>query len=663
MALSGSLSTNKYNSIMGLKFSWTAGTQSIVDNATPVSWTLESDGGAGYSYYTGSLTLIVDGETVLSIPSKFLMQGGGAWSKSGTLTLQHNDEGKRSFSVSIAAGIYTWGEVNCTASTTFTIDQIKRRSVISGSNGTLGSSNTLSLTRYNSAFTDTITATCGTESMTIAEGSTASSVSWTPPVSWAAQNVSAVSVTVKVTCKTYSGSTLLGETSVTLTFAIPASVVPTVGLAVSDAKGYLATYGSYIQNKSQAKVTATGKGVYGSSIKSYAIVCGSLSGTGSSGTFDLPKSGTITIKVTATDSRGRSASASTTISVTAYSAPTAKITSRYRCDADGNKDDLGDYAIAVFSAAVTSLGGKNSAAYALKYRVRGATAWTSISMTSLTGNYAPSGISQIFPANIDNSYDVCVAVTDNFGTVESLWSTVMLGKMIMHAKKKISAIAFGQRAVDTNTIAFGLYAKFNAGTNLGNYFESLITRGAYTGSIDKVNNSDGLYTNSVVWVRPGETTGLPYENYGICETWAAAGSILIQRITYINNAVCFRFYFDGGDGAAWGNWCWDNPPMVLGTEYLTARRWNGKAVYAKLISFGALPNASHKSLSISSIGVTNILHASATTSAGAYIPFDYSQGSEAYKMHLAADKTSVSIRTEHDASAETAVVLLMYTKT
>lgn len=518
MALSGSLSTNKYNNIMGLKFSWTSAGQSIVDNTTTINWTLESEGGSDYSYYTGNLTLIVDGDTVLSIPSKFLMQGGGAWSKSGQITLKHNDDGKRSFSVSIAAGIYTYGAVNCTASTTFTIDQIKRRSVIAGSNGTLGSSNKLTLTRYNDAFTDTITATCGTESTTIATGSTATSVTWTPPVEWAAQNVSATSVTVTVTCKTYSGSTLLGYTSVTLTFAIPASVVPTVSLAVSDAKGYLSTYGGYIQNKSQAKVTATAEGVYGSSIKSYTIVCGSQSGTGSSGTFDLPSSGKITVKVTVMDSRGRSASASTEITVIAYAAPSVEITSRYRCDADGNEDYLGTYAIAVFTAAVTSLSGKNSAAYTLKYRVRGTSAWTSIALDSLAGNYAQTAASQIFPADIDSSYDVCIVATDNFGTIESAYRTIQLAKPLMDFDRDIRAIAFLQRAVDANTIAFGDYVKFNAGT-------SLMTESAeYPGCYYRVVN------DQTEWINPPLVEG---EEYRTVRRYK--GATVFEKILNIGN--------------------------------------------------------------------------------------------------------------------------------
>ena len=34
-------------------------------------------------------------------------------------------------------------------------------------------------------------------------------------------------------------------------------------------------------------------------------------------------------------------------------------------------------------------------------------------------------------------------------------------------------------------------------------------------------------------------------------------------------------------------WEWINPPMMLGYEYRTTERWNGKPVYTKLLDFGA----------------------------------------------------------------------------
>ena len=35
----------------------------------------------------------------------------------------------------------------------------------------------------------------------------------------------------------------------------------------------------------------------------------------------------------------------------------------------------------------------------------------------------------------------------------------------------------------------------------------------------------------------------------------------------------------------WGEWEYVNPPMVIGVEYRTTERWNGKPVYRKLVSF------------------------------------------------------------------------------
>lgn len=44
---------------------------------------------------------------------------------------------------------------------------------------------------------------------------------------------------------------------------------------------------------------------------------------------------------------------------------------------------------------------------------------------------------------------------------------------------------------------------------------------------------------------------------------------------------------------AWHNREWINPPMVLGVEYRTTERWNGKPVYAYAYTFGNLPASGH----------------------------------------------------------------------
>lgn len=49
------------------------------------------------------------------------------------------------------------------------------------------------------------------------------------------------------------------------------------------------------------------------------------------------------------------------------------------------------------------------------------------------------------------------------------------------------------------------------------------------------------------------------------------------------------------DTGTWTPWEAINPPMYLGVEYRTTERWNGKAVYAKLIDFGEIPNTANAS--------------------------------------------------------------------
>ena len=45
---------------------------------------------------------------------------------------------------------------------------------------------------------------------------------------------------------------------------------------------------------------------------------------------------------------------------------------------------------------------------------------------------------------------------------------------------------------------------------------------------------------------------------------------------------------------------WQNPPLILGTEYRTTEQWNGKPVYCKYINLGTLPNSTVKSINFTS---------------------------------------------------------------
>ena len=59
---------------------------------------------------------------------------------------------------------------------------------------------------------------------------------------------------------------------------------------------------------------------------------------------------------------------------------------------------------------------------------------------------------------------------------------------------------------------------------------------------------------------------------------------------------CVLQRYTTNGGSTWNDE-WVNPPMELGVAYHTTERYKGKAVIAKTISFGALPNATSKNVS------------------------------------------------------------------
>lgn len=129
MALSGSFNTSKYNNTIGLTLSWT-GTQSIANNQTTIKWTLKSSGGSSGSWWMAApITVVINGTTVLSVTSRFKLYGGGAYKKTGTIVVNHNEDGSKSVAMSVRAAIYS-ASVNCTGSKTFTLDKISRYATI-----------------------------------------------------------------------------------------------------------------------------------------------------------------------------------------------------------------------------------------------------------------------------------------------------------------------------------------------------------------------------------------------------------------------------------------------------------------------------------------------------------------------------------------------------
>lgn len=304
----------------------------------------------------------------------------------------------------------------------------------------MGKSVTINTPAVNSAYRHTLRYAFGGASGTIATG-IASSVSWTPPVSLANQIPSATAGSGTIYCDTYFGSTLLGTKSVSITLTVPGSVVPSAGTLSAALAEDTSGTGLYVKGMGKAKLTLSGaSGAYGSSITSYTITGGGWTATnGALTTGTLASAGNITFTATVTDSRGRKASTTRTISVIDYTKPGVAVCDVYRCDADGNRKKAGTYFAVEINASYSAITG-NILNITARYKKQSESSYGTA--TNVTNN----GKTVIGGGNIGASttYDVLVTVADKYNSL--LIQRTLSTKSVLQSFKRSAGAAIGKVA-------------------------------------------------------------------------------------------------------------------------------------------------------------------------------------------------------------------------
>ena len=326
MALSGSFTGSTSNQYIIPKIVWSA-TQSQSGNYSTVTATLYySRTNSSLTEGNGTYTLTIsDHDTGQVLDSKSeskritITYNSNTLAITNTVTVPHNDNGTKTIRIhadgSIPGSTFTSTDINAAIA----LDTIPRKSTLSAGNGTLGAAQTLTVTKKVTSFTHSITYSCGTASGTVCTKSSATSVSFTPPLTLASQNVTGTSVSVKLTIETFNGSASIGTETKTITCAIPASVVPTVNINASDAKGYAGTFGGYIQGQSQARIALSVTLAYGSAIQSKQITFdGKTYANAEFTSSTIANAGTLPIRASVTDGRGRTGTREVAINVLAY---------------------------------------------------------------------------------------------------------------------------------------------------------------------------------------------------------------------------------------------------------------------------------------------------------------------------------------------------------
>lgn len=423
----------------------------------------------------------------------------------------------------------------------------------------MGTSVTINTPAVNSAYRHTLRYAFGGASGTIATG-IASSVSWTPPVSLSNQIPSATAGSGTIYCDTYSGSTLLGTKSVSITLTVPGSVVPSAGTLSAALAEDTSGTGLYVKGMGKAKLTLSGaSGAYGSSITSYTITGGGWTATnGALTTGTLASAGNITFTATVTDSRGRKASTTRTINVIDYTKPGVAVCDVYRCDADGNRKKAGTYFAVEINASYSAITG-NTLSITARYKKQSESSYGTA--TNVTNN----GKTVIGGGNIGASttYDVLVTVADKYNSL-SIPRTLST-KSVLQSFKRSAGAAIGKVAELANwlDVAWDTRIRGNlkvdgtistiipitsggtGATSRGSALNNLVIGDVYSGDLND------LKTAGTYWVDLSNCQNGPSgSGWGTMEVTISTTSNYLQRFTFYMGMVYYRTFTNG----QWYDW-------------------------------------------------------------------------------------------------------------
>lgn len=422
-----------------LRFQVTENSTSVANNTSSVGYsaTLISTGGTAQYNGAGEIHIYINGAHVLAntVNINVMTNGGSQSLGSGTTTVGHDADGSKTVSVSATykqVGTAYYLPKGGTVSGTLKLTDIPRATDITVdiSNGTtLGNTVTIKGTPHVTSFSHKIAYSLNNgdpvDIKTIDSGATNISEAWTIPTSLATSIIDSDSATLNLILYTYNGSSQIGAKQTSITVKIPESYVPSIGtISISEAVSSIASkFGKYVAEKSQLKFNISASGSNGSAITSYTTNIDKKSYTSQSFTTDvingnLTNSDTddITYTVTVTDSRGRTASKTGTVSVLTYHKPMFSTFSVQRANSSYEIDETsGTYALFRYTYDTSKLDNKNTVSMIIKYKAMDDTSWTTLNTVAnapYTAIFTKYHGGNIF--NTTKDYEVMIGLKDYF---------------------------------------------------------------------------------------------------------------------------------------------------------------------------------------------------------------------------------------------------------
>lgn len=327
--------------------------------------------------------------------------------------VSHDAEGKKTFQFQgVGGGDFT----KSTAISNYGLPQIPRVSSISNNTSTssrkdFGTSVAFTIDRKSSSFTHNLSYVVNGTTYSIGTG-IGTSANYTFPTSLINQFTGTATPTINVKCETFNGGTKIGEANTTVYLNVPSSYVPTCSLSIEDTNSITSGWGIWVKSRSILKGIITASGVSGSTISGYLSTVESQTFNTTPFEKTITTSGSVSISSTVTDSRGRQASDSETITVLDYTVPTFTSISVKRCLSNGTLDEFGTYGKVVCEYNITSLDNNN--AKSLKVKL-GATEQT-FTLSNYSGTITATTAQLFSGLAIDTTYNFTFELTDSFTT-------------------------------------------------------------------------------------------------------------------------------------------------------------------------------------------------------------------------------------------------------
>ena len=432
MALSGTIngtcysyngsSTNKYE----YKIEWSA-TQNVGANTSTITaQSFVRSTSSSISTKSNNWVSKINGSQVWAgswtVSGSWVSMGSRSW------TVNHNADGTCTTNINgeLTNGI-AYQDVyvikRASASANVTLNTIPRASsfTLNKTSGTIGSDTfVVTINKASSSFTHTVYYKFGSNTWTKADKTSATTVNVDIGIGDCNQLPNSTSGTATITVDTYNGNTKVGSASKTITLNVPSNVVPTIGSVTATGNNLLG--GIYVAGKSTvtAKINSA-SGAHGSTIKSYNISGAGISSSASSATSGALGAGDYTITGKVTDSRGRTASKSTKITVHSYYAPSVAI-DLYRCDSAGKKSDSGTYARVAITPNIVNVGNANANAkkYQVQWKKASSSSWSTLKDWADLSSY-----NSTFTCDLGGgwenttTYNVKINVKDSYSTVSA----------------------------------------------------------------------------------------------------------------------------------------------------------------------------------------------------------------------------------------------------